>query len=682
MPLSRKNLLASEASPYLRQHKDNPVHWRPWSKAALKEARATDKPILLSVGYAACHWCHVMAHESFEDASVADVMNRLFVNIKVDREERPDIDQIYMAALTATGEQGGWPLTMFLTPDGKPFWGGTYFPKEPRYGRAGFVQILHAIHQAWQEKRDDIAADAARLTTHVETRLSQTSDPAELSSASLSALAEPVLAAIDLQRGGLKGAPKFPNMPFMTTLWMQWLESGDPRYRDAVLRSLEAMLNGGIYDHIGGGLCRYSTDEAWMVPHFEKMLYDNAQLLTLSGWAFGQTGSILFQDRIEETITWLLREMRTSNGGFASSLDADSDGKEGQFYTWTSTELGRVLANDADSFLQEYALAKPSNWEGDPILHRPNQSELSAKTHEGMATMREKMLTARENRVRPARDDKMLVDWNGLVIRAIAQCARQFDRQDWLIVAEKAFRTVTELMRGGRLPHSVLADQSLFPGLSSDYASMINAAISLYEVTGRSAYIEQASRFQKTLDEWYRDDSGDSYYLSASDSDDVLMRIRGDVDDAVPSVTSQIIEALARLANVTGDAMLAEKAYKAAATAVGRIAGQSYGQAGIVNTIPLVLAPRKLVLVEADGDRRLVPEANRLPDPRRVDRVVSQSSTGEKIILPGGAEIDASIPAAYLCVGTMCLAPITNAEDLRSALSSQAGPPSSVQAAT
>jgi uncharacterized protein YyaL (SSP411 family) len=320
MPLPAENLLSTEASPYLRQHKDNPVHWRPWSMEALAEAKETGRPILLSVGYAACHWCHVMAHESFEDESVAALMNRLFVNIKVDREERPDIDQIYMAALTATGEQGGWPLTMFLTPDARPFWGGTYFPKEPRYGRAGFTQILDAIHRAWQEKKSEITTDAARLTAHVESQLAQSRDPASLSDQQITALAEPYLAAIDPQRGGLKGAPKFPNVPIMTTLWMQWLESGDQRYRDAVLLSLRSMLNGGIYDHVGGGLCRYSTDADWMVPHFEKMLYDNAQLLTLCGWAYGVTGEKLFRDRIEGTISWLLREMRSEDGAFVAVL--------------------------------------------------------------------------------------------------------------------------------------------------------------------------------------------------------------------------------------------------------------------------------------------------------------------------------------------------------------------------
>jgi uncharacterized protein YyaL (SSP411 family) len=664
MSLPAENLLAAEASPYLRQHKDNPVHWRPWSAAALAEAKETGRPILLSIGYAACHWCHVMAHESFEDESVAALMNRLFVNIKVDREERPDIDQIYMAALAATGEQGGWPLTMFLTPDAQPFWGGTYFPKEPRYGRAGFTQILDAIHRAWQEKKSEITADAARLTAHVESELAQSRDPSLLSGEQVAALAEPYLAAIDPERGGLKGAPKFPNAPIMTTLWMQWLESGDARYRDAVLHSLRAMLNGGIYDHVGGGLCRYSTDADWMVPHFEKMLYDNAQLLTLCGWAYGATGEKLFQERIDGTISWLLREMLSKDGAFTSSLDADSDGQEGKFYTWTREEIDAALGKDAARFFETYSLSNPAGWEGHPILYRTAEKD----DRRDSSPLLEKLRSFREKRIRPGRDDKVLVDWNGLAIRAIAQCARQFDRPDWLDAAEAAYRTVIESISEGRLPHSILGERKLYPGLSSDYASMISAAVSLHEATGKTSYIEDAGRMLAALDRWHLDPAGTGYYLSASDSTDVIMRIRGDVDDAMPSATAQIIEAIARLASATGDVALAARAFDSAASAVGRAIHQRYGQSGIVNTIPLATTPRKLVMVEPGSRFRFVPEANQMPDPRRVDVAVTSTKTAGKIGLPGGAEIDPSEPAAYLCIGMTCLPPINDPAALREAL--------------
>ncbi|MBN9067746.1 MAG: thioredoxin domain-containing protein [Rhizobiales bacterium] len=677
MPLPAENLLSKEASPYLRQHKDNPVHWRPWSKEALAEAQETGRPILLSIGYAACHWCHVMAHESFEDESVAALMNRLFVNIKVDREERPDIDQIYMAALAATGEQGGWPLTMFLTPEGKPFWGGTYFPKEPRYGRAGFMQILDAIHRAWQEKKSEITADAARLTAHVESQLAQSRDPSPLSGEQVAALADPYLAAIDPERGGLKGAPKFPNAPIMTTLWTQWLESGDTRYRDAVLLSLRAMLNGGIYDHIGGGLCRYSTDADWMVPHFEKMLYDNAQLLTLCSWTYGATGEKLFQERIEGTTSWLLRKMRSDDGAFTSSLDADSDGEEGKFYTWTREEIDAALGRDATRFFEIYSLSSPPGWEGHPILYRSAVRTADKDDGPDLTAQLEELRSAREKRIRPGRDDKVLVDWNGLAIRAIAQCARQFDRPDWLEAAEIAYRTVTESMHGNRLPHSILGEQKLYPGLSSDYAAMMNAAVSLYEATGKAAYLDDASRMLAALDCWHADPAGTGYHLSATDSGDVIMRVRGDVDDAMPSATAQIIEAIARLASATGDAGLAAKAFDSTASAVGRAIHQRYGQSGIVNAIPLAMTPRKLVMVEPGSGLRFVPEANRTPDPRRVDIAIQSASTVGKIVLPGGAEIDPSRQAAYLCVGTTCLPPIDDPAILRDALKPAPASPAS-----
>ena len=478
MPLPQANLLSEETSPYLRQHKDNPVHWRPWSAATLTEARELDRPILLSVGYAACHWCHVMAHECFEDAEVAELMNRLYVNIKVDREERPDIDQIYMAALSATGEQGGWPLTMFLTPEAQPFWGGTYFPKQPRYGRPGFMQVLESIDRAWRDKRGELAASAETLKTHVESTLSARAPVAtETARANLPALAGGIHSMIDQSRGGLRGAPKFPNAPFMQTLWLSWLETGERSHRDAVLLSLRPMLNGGIYDHIGGGLCRYSTDADWLVPHFEKMLYDNAMLIRLANWAYAETGDQLFRERIETTIGWLVREMRIDGGGFAASLDADSDGEEGSFYTWAPVEVETVLANDAPAFFAAYALAAPHGWEGKPIVRRT----ASAPEFAAIAPLLAKLFDEREKRVRPGRDDKVLADWNGLAIAAIAEASRHLGRPDWLDAARNAYRFVSESKSSdGRLPHSILGDRRLYPAMSSDYAAMANAAIALY----------------------------------------------------------------------------------------------------------------------------------------------------------------------------------------------------------
>jgi len=665
--LPQRNLLADETSPYLRQHGDNPVHWRPWSRDALDEARVLGRPILLSVGYAACHWCHVMAHESFEDDVVAAVMNRLFVNIKVDREERPDIDQIYMAALTAMGEQGGWPLTMFLTPDARPFWGGTYFPKAARYGRPGFVTVLEAVAKTWEERRDELDRSAEALSVHVAAQLAPQPADDAAESDGLEAYAAAIHSMIDRDGGGLRGAPKFPNTPMMQVLRLSWLQNGATAHRDAVTTSLRAMLSGGIYDHLGGGLCRYSTDAAWLVPHFEKMLYDNAQLIDLAGWAYSETGDESFRYRIEETVAWLSREMRLPGGGFASSLDADSDGEEGRFYLWTRAEIVRILGkDDADRFLDVYGLAQPSGWEGEPILHRLSALG-SADADAGILAMKARLLDARSRRARPGRDDKVLVDWNGLTIAALARAARQFARPDWLDLAKDAFRFVAESADGERLPHSVAGGRRLFPGLASDYAAMIAAAVSLSEATGDDACLAKARQWLAALDRRHGDEDGVGHYLTAADSADVPMRIRGDVDDAVPSSTAQIVEAMTRLAMATSDHRLHERAVDAAEAASRRAAGQRYGQAGIVHAAAIARQPKKLILVGA-RDSSLVSAANRFPDRTRTDIVHPSEPGGGTVKLPDGTVIDTSAPGAWLCVGQTCLPPVRDEAGLEALL--------------
>ncbi|MGX9146558.1 thioredoxin domain-containing protein [Mesorhizobium sp. 128a] len=665
MTLPAQNLLADEASPYLQQHSGNPVHWRAWSPAALAEAKALQRPILLSVGYAACHWCHVMAHESFENDNVAAVMNRLFVNIKVDREERPDIDQIYMAALSSMGEQGGWPLTMFLNPDGKPFWGGTYFPREARYGRPGFIQVMEAVDKAWRDKRESLDQSADGLTSHVEARLAGVHAKAALDKETLSDLAARIDGMIDRDLGGLRGAPKFPNAPFMSTLWLSWLRDGVPSHRDAVLVSLEKMLGGGIYDHVGGGLSRYSTDAEWLVPHFEKMLYDNAQLIRLCNWAYAATGNDLFRVRIEDTVAWLLREMRVDGDAFAASLDADSDGEEGLFYTWSKAEIETVLGDDSALFFKYFTLSAPHGWEGKPIIHQTDaQQSQSVTDREVLLPLRAKLLAAREQRVRPGRDGKALTDWNGLMIAALAEAGRSLNRRDWIDAAAKAFAHIAGAGHDGRLPHSMLGAKKLFPALSSDYAAMTNAAIALFEAKGDSGYIEQATEFIDQLDRWHRDSDGTGYYLTSSDSTDVPIRIRGDVDEAISSASSQIIEALVRLASVTGDLDLQERAWRVAEHAMGRAGHQSYGQAGIVNACALTLEPLKLVLVVSLESPSLVPVANRNPDPRRVDIVVAIGTEANRPTLPGGVLPPTDRPGAWLCTGQACLPVVTDPQEL------------------
>lgn len=364
-----RNRLSAEASPYLLQHKDNPVDWRPWGDEAFASARETNRPILLSIGYAACHWCHVMAHESFEDTDTAALMNQLFVNVKVDREERPHVDQLYQHALALLGEQGGWPLTMFLTPEGEPFWGGTYFPPDDRFGRPAFRKVLARISEVYAAEPDRVRqnADSLKQALH---GLADNQAGGAVTPRVLDEIAAHYLRQVDTVHGGLGGAPKFPQTSIFDFLWRAWKRTGESNYRDAVLLTLDKMCQGGIYDHLGGGFARYSTDPVWLAPHFEKMLYDNAQMIDLLTLAWQETGSTLYAQRVEETVGWLMREMRLDGGGFAGTLDADSEGEEGKFYVWSVEEVEAVLGDRGQAFCDAYDVRQGGNWEGKTILNR------------------------------------------------------------------------------------------------------------------------------------------------------------------------------------------------------------------------------------------------------------------------------------------------------------------------
>ncbi|GFO80519.1 MAG: hypothetical protein A49_01460 [Methyloceanibacter sp.] len=471
------NRLGGETSPYLRQHKDNPVHWRPWGAAAFAEAKKTGKPILLSVGYAACHWCHVMAHESFEDPDTAAVMNELFVNIKVDREERPDVDAIYMNALHFIGEQGGWPLTMFLTPDAEPFWGGTYFPKHQRYGRPAFVDVLKTVAHTFHQQPDRIRANADSLHARLQPRHPK-GDTAALDDATLDNWTHRFLAAVDPALGGMRGAPKFPQTQFFTLLWRGALRYGAESLKEAVEVTLTHICQGGIYDHLGGGFARYSVDERWLVPHFEKMLYDNALLIDLMTEVWREDKNPLYAIRIAETVQWALREMTVKGGGFAASLDADSEGEEGKFYVWTLDEVASALGpDDARMFAGIYDVTANGNFEGKTILNRLGDVALEdGETERRLAAMRATLLKRRSLRIRPSFDDKVLADWNGLMIAALANAATAFDNAEWLDAAETAFDFVfTRMSVGVRLVHSYREEPGNAPATASDYANMIRA---------------------------------------------------------------------------------------------------------------------------------------------------------------------------------------------------------------
>lgn len=660
-----ENLLSHEASPYLLQHRDNPVHWRPWGPAALAEARRHNRPILLSVGYAACHWCHVMAHESFEDPATAAVMNRLFVNIKVDREERPDIDQIYMAALHALGEQGGWPLTMFLTPDGEPIWGGTYFPPEARYGRPSFTTVLEEVARIFREEPEKIDTNRRLLMETLRERRAAggTHPDRDL----LDRAAERLLGFVDRERGGIRGAPKFPQASLLAMLWRAGQRTGDRRYSDAVLVTLRNIAQGGIYDHVGGGFARYSVDDRWLVPHFEKMLYDNAQLLELLTEAFIDTGEALFRLRIEETIAFLVREMRLPGGAFAASLDADSEGHEGKFYVWTAAEIEDVLGPEAaPAFCRVYDITTAGNFEGMSIPNRLAHRALLPDDEEARLTeARAKLLARRATRIRPGTDDKVLADWNGLAIAAIAFAGATFRRPDWIALARDAHAFVLGTMsRDERLAHAWRDGKSVYPGLATDYAAMIKASLALHAATLEPAYLATAEALAAIVRAHHWDAAEPGYFLSADDAEALILRPRSATDEATPSANSVMAANLVRLWRLTG-----KDAYRADADAViaaAPIAENLFAAAGMLSALDLRLGAVDIALVLPPGTDHapMLDAARRAWTPNTI-----LVATDDPATLPAGhpAHGKASIsgqPTAYVCHGETCSLPVTDPDAL------------------
>jgi len=663
-----ENQLGAETSPYLLQHKDNPVHWRPWGQAALEEAKAANKPILLSVGYAACHWCHVMAHESFEDAGTAKVMNDLFVNIKVDREERPDVDAIYMNALHQLGEQGGWPLTMFLTPDGEPFWGGTYFPPENRYGRPAFVSVLNTIARVYRDEPDKVRNNADAITARLKPQHIE-GDTAELNDVTLSTLARRFLQAVDPTQGGLRGAPKFPQTQFFEFLWRAGLRYGLPNPLEAVTLTLTHIAQGGIYDHLGGGYSRYSVDERWLVPHFEKMLYDNALLIDMMTEAWREDKSPLFAQRIEETIGWLLREMVTEGGAFAASLDADSEGEEGKFYVWSLAEIRDVLGtDDATLFAELYDVTEDGNFEGHTILNRLNAIELrDDETEARLGAMRAKLLERRAGRVRPGFDDKVLADWNGLMIAALANAASAFGKPDWLAAAERAFDFVfIRMTANGRLLHASRAGEAKAPATANDYANMIKAALALANAEANPEYVEQACVWAHVLEEHYWADDLGGYYLAADDTKDLIVRPLSGLDDATPNANAVMASNLVQLSLWTGEhryAKRAEQIFKAFGPA---IAANPVAHSGLLTAALDGLAPSLIVLI-VPGDTQADALRNALRDVSLPNAVVLEVSQGETLpassVAFGRTAVDGK-PTAYVCLGPQCSLPVTEPDKL------------------
>ncbi len=617
------NRLHGEASPYLQQHADNPVNWQPWDAAALAEARERNVPILLSIGYAACHWCHVMAHESFEDNATAAVMNALFVNIKVDREERPDLDRIYqMAHQILTRSGGGWPLTVFLDPHTQlPFFSGTYFPREARYNLPGFVDLLHRVSAAWQEKGEELARQGEQIR-EVFAQLTPPANPdAALPGLDHVQAARTALAdSFDATWGGFGSAPKFP-MPTSIELLMQhWAYSrrsgnDDREAWDMVIRTLTQMARGGIFDHLGGGFCRYSTDRKWMVPHFEKMLYDNGALLGLYSDALQVGPDALFESAVRDTVGWVLREMRHPDGGFFSSLDADSEGHEGRFYVWRREQVKRLLTEDEYLVVETlYGLDKPANFENRWNLHRHDAwlavvDRLSMQRERAealLASARKKLFEAREQRQRPARDDKILTAWNALMIRGLARAARVLDEPQWLAAARAATDFVrSELWDGHRLMAVWKDGNARQNGYLDDYANLLDALLVLLESGWRHSDYELALDIADAMLDGFADPDEGGLFFTSHDHEQLIHRPKPVMDDAIAAGNGVAARALGRLGHLSG-----EPRYLDAAAHILRWAGASIerypaGHASLLVALRDQLEPPLQVVIrgpEADID--------------------------------------------------------------------------------
>ena len=678
------NQLSRETSPYLLQHAANPVDWYPWGEAALNRARQEGKPVLLSIGYSACHWCHVMAHESFEDPAIAAVMNRLFINIKVDREERPDIDKLYqLAHQLITRRNGGWPLTVFLTPDEQlPFFAGTYFPAEARYGMPAFAELLHQIAAHFEANREDMQAHG----TAVVRALASLEPPppaahAQLDRSPLEGLRQQLADNFDRDFGGFGGAPKFPHPTSLEFLLRHWRASAHSAEPDVdalfmVALTLTRMLEGGVYDHLGGGFFRYAVDREWHIPHFEKMLYDNGPLLALLVQLWQASGDELFRRGAEATADWVLRDMRSPEGGFWSSLDADSGGEEGRFYAWDAKEVATVLDQPAyAAFAQHYGLNQAPNFEGRWHLLSSGADEPadSASPHSPrralLETARGKLLAVRNQREWPGRDEKVLVSWNALMIRGLTLAGRVLEREDCVEAAINAADFIQRHMHtDGRLLAVYKDGQARFPAYLDDYAFMLDALLELLQTRWHSRHLQFAVELADYLLDAFEDPESGGFFFTSTSHEQLAHRTRSFSDDSLPSGNGIVALALGRLGH-----LLAETRYLQAAERTlraGLVAMQDFphGHAALITALDEYLQPPEILVIRGTSDEAedWARAVRALYAPRRMVFVIPAGCTD----LPGALEQRRPLgqTAAYLCRGTQCEAPLTRLDELTRAV--------------
>jgi uncharacterized protein YyaL (SSP411 family) len=681
--LKQANRLIHETSPYLLQHAHNPVDWYPWGDEAFQRARAEDKPVLLSVGYSSCHWCHVMAHESFEDATTAQLMNEQFVNIKVDREERPDVDTIYMRAVVGMTGRGGWPLTVFLTPEGQPFFGGTYFPPDSRHGLPAFRQVLLSVSRSYRERRDEITRSAQNIVTHIVSQdLSSAQPDLELSPLILDQAVRKLSQQFDATHGGFGGAPKFPQSMVLEFLLREFHRTGNTLALRMVERSLGKMARGGIYDQLGGGFHRYSVDERWLVPHFEKMLYDNALLARVYLHAFHATGKPLYRRVAEETLEYITREMTSPEGGFYSAQDADSEGEEGKSFVWTPDEIKTILGNkEGELVCQYFAVTEGGNFEGRSVLSVPRDPDVVAhlagvateQLEETVARGRQRLLAARQERVPPARDDKIIVSWNGLMLASFAEAARVLEDERYRDIATRnAQFLLRELRADGRLCRTYNAGQARINGYLEDYACLSHGLLALYEATFDERWFLEARSLADEMIARFIDPLGAGFY-DTDGQEALFTRPCSWEDGALPSGNSMAADVLLRLAALTGDSQYEKLAEGILALMSATAAQHPLALGHLLSVLNFYLAPPEEIAIVGDpsGDdtRELLKVVYGTYRPSKVVAVGLPDDRGASSVplLTGRGQLGERA-TAYVCQRFACQQPVNTARDLAAQL--------------
>ncbi|HJS51914.1 MAG TPA: thioredoxin domain-containing protein [Pyrinomonadaceae bacterium] len=683
MEAKHTNRLSRETSPYLLQHAHNPVDWYPWGDEAFEKAKSENKPILLSIGYSACHWCHVMEHESFENEKIAALMNELFVNIKVDREERPDLDEIYMNAVQMLTGRGGWPMTMFLTPDRKPFYGGTYFPPEDRQGMPGFPRILMGVSQAYRERPEDVQKSVSQILAALQRMAESQETSKNLSPAVVAAGAENIARAYDSDNGGLGQAPKFPNAGVYELFLRHYSDSKNERFLEMVLHTLTKMAHGGIYDHLGGGFHRYSVDAKWLVPHFEKMLYDNAQLVRIYANAYTISREPLFRSVVEETLGYLCREMLDPKGGFYSTQDADSEGEEGKFFIWTAEEINRVIGeSEGEIFCRMYDVGEPGNFEGKSILHpiltidqasklyRKEPGEIAAL----VARAKEKLFAEREKRVKPFRDEKIITAWNGLMLSGLAQAIQLSENSRWIDAAARTIEFIfSDMTRDGLLLHTHKDGHSKLLGYLDDYAFLAIGLLDLYEAVFDRNYLDRAIQLTDVLLREFLDERDGGFFFTGKSHEPLISRNKPVFDASIPSGNAMAAQLLLRLHHLTGDNRYRAPAEKILRSYYDAMESQPFGFAHMLCALDFYLHGAKEIVIVGNpaepGVKELVAQVNATYLPNKVLQLARPGTAFAAIspLLQGKSQVDGK-PTAYVCQNFTCSPPVTSRNELQALL--------------